>query len=391
MTASRLHRALGHVRAALRPQGADATADGDLLGRYVRDRDGDAFAALVRRHGPMVLGVCRRVLGNPDDAEDAFQATFLVLARRAASVRPRRLVGNWLYGVAHRTALAARRAAATRRAKEARAAPREPAAEEPVDELRAVLDRELARLPDNYRAVLVLADLEGRPRAEVARLLGVPEGTVASRQARARARLAAALARHRLRCTAAGLAAALGAEAAARVPAPLLGATVRAALTAGAVPAHVAALAKGVQTMMLLNRLKVVAGLLLLTACVTAAGVAVRGQQFQENNPFGGQAPKDGQGANRAKLTWEFKHGPRWEYKILSDEQVRELAPPVKGGKKRDMYEKFCDETERGLQAMGEDGWELCSVVQANMAKGPRGSEGTNWLYYFKRSALKPF
>ena len=108
MTASRLHRALGHVRAALRPQGADATADGDLLGRYVRDRDGDAFAALVRRHGPMVLGVSRRLLGNEADAEDAFQATFLVLACKAGSIRKTVSVGSWLHDHRHARLCAAR-------------------------------------------------------------------------------------------------------------------------------------------------------------------------------------------------------------------------------------------------------------------------------------------
>src|SRR5438128_4518146 len=142
---------------------ADVTPDAELLARFVADRDGEAFALVVRRHGPMVHGVCRRVLRNHADADDAFQATFLVLARRAATIRPRPLLGNWLYGVAYRTALEARRAAAVRRLKERRAAvmKTDATADDRTDELREVLDRELAALPDVYRAAVVLCDLQG--------------------------------------------------------------------------------------------------------------------------------------------------------------------------------------------------------------------------------------
>src|SRR5205823_10037738 len=138
--------------------------------------DEASFEALVLRHGPMVLGVCRRVLRHEQDAEDAFQATFLVLARKADTVRPRGAVGNWLYGVAHRTALEARRSAARRRAKEAMAVPRK-AADGEQAERRELLDEALAGLPRAHREVIVLCDLEGRGRKEVAGLLGCPEGT----------------------------------------------------------------------------------------------------------------------------------------------------------------------------------------------------------------------
>src|SRR5262245_40703289 len=101
--------------AALEAWSADHESDGDLLGRFIRDRDESAFAEIVRRHGMMVLGVCQRVLDNRHDAEDCFQAAFMVLVRKAATIQPRDMVGNWLYGVAYRTALEARKLASRRR------------------------------------------------------------------------------------------------------------------------------------------------------------------------------------------------------------------------------------------------------------------------------------
>ena len=153
-------------------------------------KDEAAFEALVRRHGPMVLGVCRRVLRNHHDAEDAFQATFLVLVRKAASIVPREMVANWLYGVAYRTALKARSMIARQRVRERQVTEMpEPEAAEPDDcwrDLQPLLDQELSRLPDKYRVPIVLCDLEGKTGKEAARQLGWPEGTVASRLARGR-------------------------------------------------------------------------------------------------------------------------------------------------------------------------------------------------------------
>src|SRR5262249_13709403 len=167
------------------------------------------------------------------DAEDAFQATFLVLVRKAASVVPREMVGNWLYGVAHQTALQARRTAARRRAREVQVTvmpDTQAVQQDQWPDVQPLLDQELSRLPDNYRAVLVLCDLEGRTRKEVARQLGVPEGTVAGRLARARAMLAKRLTDRGVTLSGGALAAVLAQNvASAGVPDPVAAATIRAA------------------------------------------------------------------------------------------------------------------------------------------------------------------
>src|ERR1700675_3861960 len=141
-----------HLRNTVLREGAGLT-DGELLDFFVRQRDQAAFAALVRRHGPMVWGVCRRLLRGHPDAEDSFQATFLVLVRRAASVVPREMVANWLYGVAHQTALKARALVARRKTRERQVADMpEPAMKEQNPDLHLILDEELSRLPGKYRS-----------------------------------------------------------------------------------------------------------------------------------------------------------------------------------------------------------------------------------------------
>jgi RNA polymerase sigma factor (sigma-70 family) len=167
----------------------DAASDQDLIKRFLASREEAAFEALVRRHGPMVLAVCQRVLHEPHDVEDAFQATFLVLVRKAAAIGKPELLGNWLYGVAYRTARKARANAARRLAHERQVAsmtPPDPHLELAWSDLRALLDSELHRLPDKYRAPLVLCYLQGKTNAEAAQLLGWPVGTMSSRLARAR-------------------------------------------------------------------------------------------------------------------------------------------------------------------------------------------------------------
>src|SRR4249920_3512865 len=152
------------LRSAVLQHGGAGLTDEQLLEDYISRRDEAALAVLVHRHGPMVWGVCRRVLHDYHDAEDAFQATFLVLVRKAASIASRELVSNWLYGVAHQTALKARATAAKRRTRERQAAEMpEPAVTEQElwHDLQPLLDEELSRLPDKYRTVIVLCGLEG--------------------------------------------------------------------------------------------------------------------------------------------------------------------------------------------------------------------------------------
>lgn len=167
----------------------DAWSDGQLLDIFVQWHEEAAFAALVRRHGPMVLSVCRRVLRQAQDAEDAFQATFLVLAKNAHRLREPNLLASWLYGVAYRTALHARQRAAQRSAREKEAASMPQPESNPEvgsQELRQLLDEELSRLPEKYRAALVLCYLEGKTNEEAARLLGWPSGSMSHRLARGR-------------------------------------------------------------------------------------------------------------------------------------------------------------------------------------------------------------
>src|SRR5262249_31253304 len=187
-------------------------ADRHLLEGYVLHRDEAALEALVCRHGPMVWGVCRRLLFDHHDAEDAFQATFLVLVRKAASIASRELVANWLYGVAHQTARKARATAARRRAREKLMARiPEPVAppEGAQNDLKICLNAELNPFPAKSRARIVWCDLEGKTRQEAARELACPEGTVAGRLARAREMLLKRLLRRGVVLPAVGLSAAI--------------------------------------------------------------------------------------------------------------------------------------------------------------------------------------
>jgi RNA polymerase sigma factor (sigma-70 family) len=201
-------------RLALAP-GGDADSDAALLGRFVGQRDESAFAALVARHGSLVFGVCRRVLRDAATAEDAFQATFLVLARKASTVRPPEQLAAWLYGTARRVALQAQRAAQRRQQHERQVAPA-PAPADPLDQLTArelllALDEEVQRLPPRYRLPILVCCLEGKSLEEAGRQLGWSAGSVKGRLERGRRRLQERLVRRGLT-----LSAALGAAEVAR-------------------------------------------------------------------------------------------------------------------------------------------------------------------------------
>jgi RNA polymerase sigma factor (sigma-70 family) len=208
--------------------------DGQLLERYVAARDETAFAALVERYGTLVLGVCQRVLQHSQDAEDAFQATFLVLARRAATLDGRGPLGNWLYAVAYRTAVKVRQSAARRRARELQVINMAtvPAGEEKEwSDLRPLLDRELNQLPEKYRAPLVLCYLEGKTQEQAARELGWPTGSMSRRMNRARDLLQKRLAQRGLAFSSGFLFLLVGKNAGAAIVSPALaGVTTKAAL-----------------------------------------------------------------------------------------------------------------------------------------------------------------
>jgi RNA polymerase sigma factor (sigma-70 family) len=233
----------------------DGRPDAELLAAFAAGRDPTAFEAIVRRHGPMVLGVCRRVTGNHADADDAFQAAFLVLVHKARAVAPGHLLGPWLHGVAYRTAMKAKSTAARRRAREARLPDdvcAEPAEDDRAD-LTARLDRAIQALPERYRLPLVLCELQGLSYRDAAGRLGVKEGTLAGRLSRARGLLGKRL-RHGVGLAAVPLAAVIPDPVTAAVPAALLRSTVAAAN--GSVSPAVAALTHGVLTHMLLTKLR---------------------------------------------------------------------------------------------------------------------------------------
>jgi RNA polymerase sigma factor (sigma-70 family) len=260
-----------------------ALTDAQLLESFLAHGDNAAFETLVARYGPMVLGLCRRVLRHSHDSEDAFQATFLVLVRKAGALKRRESVGNWLYGVAYRTAMQARTRKKRREFKEGEIQSLAQV-ESPVDaasrpEMQALLDQELSKLPDIYREPVVLCDLLGKSKRQAAKELGCPEGTVSSRLARGRDMLRKRLARHSTDFAVGTGALAVTQNTAQAVPAALATATIKAAesIAAGQASAvlapGVAALTDGVLKSMLLRKLFVMAGIFVVLFAATATGL----------------------------------------------------------------------------------------------------------------------
>jgi|GEM_PF-5718561 len=264
---------------------ASEADDAELLARFRSNRNEAAFAELVRRHGPMVLGVCLRVTRHRQDAEDAYQATFLVLARRAGDLaKPEQLAG-WLHGVATRTSLEARSRARTRTREQQVMAMPEPAAPVPPDssaDLRAVLDEELGRLPEKFRVAVVLCDIEGLTREEAAARLGVPVGTLSGRLTVAHRKLAALLERRGVACAAAAMSALSAGSLTAMVPSTLAANTVEASVSAaakgltatGAAPSA-EDLARTVLAALRASKWKTTGMLILLSAGVLVPGIGL--------------------------------------------------------------------------------------------------------------------
>jgi RNA polymerase sigma factor (sigma-70 family) len=304
-------------------QGGGGEPDRTLVERFVAQRDEAAFAALVERHGPLVHGVCRRLLRHEEDAEDAFQATFLVLVRRAASIRKGESVGSWLYGVAYRIA-AKLRAAALRRQRR-----QEPLGEVPADsaaaprgDLKDVIDEEVSRLPARYRAPLVLCYLEGKTTEQAARQLGCPRGTVLSRLARARAQLRPRLLRRGLALSG-GLTAALLAGGASAVPPARWLKEVLGAMRGCAASARAVELAKGVILTMKLATVKTATAVLLALAAV-AVGMGLVARPTRATPLSAAEPPGAGRGPARSAVADEVFNQIQQEWRRVLERSKAE-------------------------------------------------------------------
>jgi RNA polymerase sigma factor (sigma-70 family) len=275
-------------------------ADEVLLERFTARREQAAFAALVQRHGPLVLGVCRRVLGHEQDAEDAFQAVFCVLARKAGSIRRGTAVGGWLHAVACRIARRAKASQVRRRMRESEL-PDVQAPDQPPEwvwrDLWPILDEEVSRLPERYRQPFVLCQLEGKTTQEAAAELRCPPGTVSSRVTRARQRLRARLTRRGVALSAGMLAAAVNRQTATAAVSTALARTAvwtgLAYLACGPVAERVADLANGFLTSQALTRWAKAAGLLGVAGLVAVVLLLLF---------LGGKAPPD---PERLQGTWK--------------------------------------------------------------------------------------
>jgi RNA polymerase sigma factor (sigma-70 family) len=266
---------LQQLRTLVAAHSAEAQTDAELVEAFAQRRDPAVFAVLLRRYGPMVWGVCRRVLRHHQDAEDALQATFLVLARDVASLRNGQALAAWLYRTAYRMALAMRRSLGRQRYHEGRlslTAAKDAPTEVARREVQALLEDEIQRLPERYRMAFVLCCLEGRRRADVARLLGVAEGTLSSRLDHARKRL-----QHRLTGRGVTLSAALAGVTAAYPLTRMYAATTHAALRVAATGSAAGLVTRHVATLLEQGTHAVGLGMRCVAALLVAAGVAVLG------------------------------------------------------------------------------------------------------------------
>jgi RNA polymerase sigma factor (sigma-70 family) len=427
MPTTTLGTVVHQLRRTVLANGGVAPPDCVLLESFIASRDEIAFEGLVRRHGPMVLGVCRRILRNEADAEDAFQATFLVLVRRAAAIRPRAMVGNFLYGVANHTALRARAMRTKRLTKEREAVervarpepasgvsydpghrgvdipghrgvdtPRSPTTSTQYEEdLHALLDQELKVLPDIYRAAIVLCDLEGKSIKEAARQLGCPQGTVGTRLARGRRLLSRRLARRGMAMSGSVMATAIAQNIAkAGVPPLLMNSTIKAAclIAAGQAAASsllslkAVALAEGVLKTMLLKKLKSAVAVLLALAVIGGGAAALTQQVLAKSAApamlLVAQAPTGVQNeagvvsgivkavdVEKNSLTIIHKDGDR-TFTVAKDAAI------VNNGRPGTLPELpirafvtlglLADQTARSVEAVGPNAWGVLKTVDAD-------------------------
>jgi RNA polymerase sigma factor (sigma-70 family) len=304
-------------------------SDDRLLERFVRHGDEAAFEALLWRHGPMVWGLCRRLLQHTQDAEDAFQATFLTMIRKAAAIHKREALGGWLYKIAYRVALRARARSAGRELMERQALVRVP--DEPVrdamrNDLRVIVDEAVSALPERFRVPIVLCYFEGKTHREAARQLGCPEGTIVSRLVRARERLRVQLSRRMLALSGAGLARFLSGEVqAAPVPRELLERTLETGLryangtAAGVVSTRVVALTQGVLQSMFMAKLSTAAALLVLLGLV-AVGVLTLEDPSRAAIPVAPAEREQGSAdSDEVRLVWRFEKDRPIFHEVTTD------------------------------------------------------------------------
>jgi RNA polymerase sigma factor (sigma-70 family) len=344
MATAQLGTLLRRIQELAAGHAAPQRTDRQLLDDFSAGCDQAAFTALVARHGPMVLRVCRRVLHHEQDAEDAFQATFLVLARHTASIRRREALACWLHGVAYRTAMKAKRSAARRRTHEARVGDlTPPSAPNPSwNEVQVVLDEELGHLPEPFRAAFVLRVLEDRSGSEAAAELGCKESTVASRLRRARHQLQRRLASRGIKLAALLAALSLAENAGkAAVPASLAHATVRSGLlvatgqsTAGVIPSHVAALAAGVTRTMFLTKARTATTFLFALGFLTAAGALAHQALAARETPAVGSSQAAAQSSKSEEKARPVTEGDvQRDTALVSGRVLDPDGKPVQGAK----------------------------------------------------------
>lgn len=308
-----LERMVDRLRCELATQALDEHSDPELLSRYVSVRDEHAFALIMRRHGGMVLSVCQRRLRNGPDAEDACQAVFLILSRRAAAIRQRESLASWLHGVALRVAARLRRQITRRQHREAAvrsAAATSSTADPSWRDVQAALDEEIGRLPERYRAPVLLCYLQGKTQDEAARQLGWRLPTLRGRLERARHRLRFRLSRRGLSLGAGLVSSGLSAVSAQAARSTIVD-MVHVITSKSATP-HVAALVQGVLQTMWWNKAKLCFGLTLLLVLLGAGGLLIPYRGLAESQPeiavradaAGNDAGQKEQGQTKIKLTY---------------------------------------------------------------------------------------